>query len=129
MAAMNGNWKLTRHEKFDEYLTKIGLGMIKRKMAVSMSPTQEVTIDGDSVNIKNSLGKDVVFTVGNPFEFESPTGDKFQGTGSWEGDKLVTRATFKNGEEHVTYREVVGDEFIQTMILGDLTCVRVFKKA
>ena len=47
-------------------------------MAVNMSPTQEVTIDGDNVFIKNSLGADVKFTIGQAFEHESPTGEKFQ---------------------------------------------------
>merc|ERR1712079_673762 len=127
-AAFNGKWKLSSQENFDEYLKKIGLNMIKRKVATSTSPTQEVNIDGDNVHIKNSLGADVVFTVGTEFEHESPTGDKFKASGSWEGDKLVTKATFKTGEEHTTYREVNGDEFKMTIHLGDLTCTRIFKR-
>merc|ERR1712121_356715 len=125
---MNGKWKLDHQDNFEDYLVKVGLGLMKRKVAINMTPTQEVSIEGDTVNIKNSLGSDVTFTVGVEFEHESPTGDKFKATGSWEGDKLITKATFKTGEEHVTVREVVGDEFIQTITLGDLVCKRVFKR-
>jgi len=125
---MNGKWKLERQEKFDEYLSKVGVGLVKRKMANNLYPTQEVNIEGDSIKIKNSLGKDVAFTVGTEFEHESPTGDKFMATGYWDGDKLCTKATVK-GEDHITTREVVGEEFIQTMIFGDITCKRVFKRS
>merc|ERR1712018_258745 len=67
----NGKFKLAKDEKFDEYLTKVGVNLVKRKMALSMTPTVEVTIDGDSITMKNSLGADVKFTVGQKFEQES----------------------------------------------------------
>merc|ERR1712198_3212 len=127
-ADFNGKWKLEKQENFDEYLTKLSVGLIKRKMAVNMYPTQDVNIDGDTISIKNSLGKDVLFTIGVEFEQETPVGDKFTGIGSWEGDKLVTKGA-KAGEDHITYREVVGEEFIMTIIFGDLTCKRIFKRA
>ena len=38
-----------------------------------------------------------------------------QGTGYWEGDKLCTKA-FVKGEDHITYREVVGDELINVSV-------------
>merc|ERR1712004_530202 len=126
-AAMNGKWKLASQENFDEYLSKVGVGLMKRKMACSMSPTCDVDIQGDTINIKNSLGKDVVFTIGVEFGHESPTGEKFKVTGYWEGDKLCTKASVKGGD-HITYREVVGDELINTIVFGDLTCKRIFKK-
>merc|ERR1739848_474148 len=38
MANFEGTWKLEKHENFDDFLKQIGMGMIKRKVAVNLKP-------------------------------------------------------------------------------------------
>merc|ERR1712193_379148 len=117
--ALVGKYQLESQENFKEYLTKVGVGMIKRNAAAAMSPTQEISIDGDKVSIKNSLGPGSDFTIGVPFEMESPAGgEKITATGSFEGDVLITKATLK-GEAHDTTRERKGDKLVMTIKFGD----------
>lgn len=135
MAALAGNWQQYKTEQMDEYLKKIGLGMIKRTMVCKASPKMTITVDGDKWLIVTTTfftTQTLDFTVGVEFETDMPAvaDGKFKCVATVEGDKISVTAKPDNPElkESETIREIVGDELLMTMKCDDVVCKRYFKK-
>ncbi|XP_019632864.1 PREDICTED: fatty acid-binding protein homolog 9-like [Branchiostoma belcheri] len=125
-----GKWKLDRSENFEEFLEEMGAPWIARKAAAKSSPTQEVIINGDNLEIKLSsiMSTNIMkFTIGTEFESEWG-GKKNKAVASWEDGKLVMKETGENGET-VTTRHVEGGELMMIITTPKgLVCKRIFKK-
>ncbi|XP_078585436.1 sodium/calcium exchanger regulatory protein 1-like [Branchiostoma floridae x Branchiostoma japonicum] len=126
-----GKWKLDRSENFEEFLEEMGAPWIARKAAAKSSPTQEIIINGDQIEIKISsiMSTNIMkFTIGTEFESEWAK-NKSKAIASWEDGKLVLKENGANGEI-VTTRHVEGGELM--MILNTpkgVVCKRIFKKS
>ncbi|WAQ95441.1 FABP4-like protein [Mya arenaria] len=83
-----GKWTHTKSEKFEEYLTAIGIGYLKRKMAMSLSPTITISVDGEEISVNISAGP-----KGNESKFR--LGQEFTVGGEMEGQAI---ATFEAGK-------------------------------
>jgi fatty acid-binding protein 3 len=42
-----GKWNLIDSENFDEYMKKVGIGFVTRKMANSLKPVLTIDVNGD----------------------------------------------------------------------------------
>uniref|UniRef100_A0AC35TRF1 FABP domain-containing protein n=1 Tax=Rhabditophanes sp. KR3021 TaxID=114890 RepID=A0AC35TRF1_9BILA len=63
-----GTWKLINQENFEEYLKAIDVGIVKRKLALSITPTLILESDGSnwkSAVISTFKSKDWNFTIGD----------------------------------------------------------------
>lgn len=47
MVQMVGNYKRTSEKKYEEFLTKLGVGFLLRKAATASTPTMEITQNGN----------------------------------------------------------------------------------
>lgn len=131
----SGKYSLLRNENFDEFLAANGANWLIRKMATSSSPNLDVTQEGDKINMKlHSMvhSKETNVTVGEQFEETQQNGAVMKVTPKWEGSKLVMSYEPKEaesaGKPQTHTREVVGDELILTLQVGDVTAKRIFKK-
>ncbi|XP_070579209.1 sodium/calcium exchanger regulatory protein 1-like [Ptychodera flava] len=131
MAGFGGTWVLARSENFEEYMKGMGVGTVMRKAASVLTPTCEVTQDGDDFEIKMMVPlKTVVqkFKIGEPFEDMSPTGEMRKMVATWEDGKLAFDEVEQREVHHRITREIVGNEMVMTCVIGDVVCKRIFKR-
>ncbi|KAK1342279.1 hypothetical protein QTO34_015035 [Cnephaeus nilssonii] len=116
--AFNGAWKIDRNENYDKFMEKMGINVVKRKLAAHDNLKLIISQEGNKFTIKESSAfrtAEIAFDLG--------------GTWSLEGDKLVGR--FKrvdNGKELNAVREIVGGELVQTYVYEGVEAKRIFKK-
>jgi hypothetical protein len=64
---INGRYKLVKTENFDEFMKKLGVGLIKRKLANSVSPLNVIMVNDDG---KYILKSEIRFDFETRFVFE-----------------------------------------------------------
>ena len=80
MAACTGKFKLTQSENFEEFMKRLGVGLVTRKLGNKSSPTVTVTEEAGEFTFKQeSLVKtsEIKFKIGQ--EFDELTADGRQG--------------------------------------------------
>lgn len=131
---LGGKWKLHRNENFDEYMKSVGIGLIKRKLIISLPTTIEVTQTGDDFKFltKTPLGSRLTsFTLGVVYPENNPMwGDReHRVLADVYGGKLVQKVkTAPDGEAMSFEREIVDGELVLTMTMGEMVAKRYFKK-
>ncbi|XP_013387579.1 fatty acid-binding protein, intestinal-like [Lingula anatina] len=129
----SGMWKLDRSENFEDFLKENGANIVARKMAGLSKPTQEIKQEGNKFVIKTQAGfwtQEQSFTVGDSFQ-QDHQGTTMTCSTRWEGNKLITDLVPNEegkGKKTKNTRELVGDELVQTMEVGNVVCKRIFKK-
>ncbi|CAH1800871.1 unnamed protein product [Owenia fusiformis] len=128
----NGVWKLVRNENLDDFLKEIGMNMVFRKVAGTLSPTVTITQDGDKFTIKSVSSvrtEEYSWAIGEPFE-QKFEGKMYKCLARWEGKKLVVaaQAIEEGGKPLTLTRENQGDEHVQTLECNGKVAKRFFKK-
>ncbi|XP_003899177.1 fatty acid-binding protein, intestinal [Papio anubis] len=130
--AFNGTWKVHRSENYDKFMEKMGINLMKRKLAAHDNLKLTITQEGNKFTVKESStfrNIEVVFELGVTFNYNLADGTELSGTWSLEGNKLIGK--FKrtdNGNELNTVREIIGDELVQTYVYEGVEAKRIFKK-
>ncbi|XP_076998542.1 fatty acid-binding protein, intestinal [Tamandua tetradactyla] len=128
----NGSWKVDRSENYDKFMEKMGVNVVKRKLAAHDNLKLIITQEGNKFTIKESStfrSIDVVFELGVNFTYNLADGTEISGAWDLDGDKLVGK--FKrtdNGNELNTVREIIGGELVQTYVYEGVEAKRIFKK-
>ncbi|CAC5398097.1 unnamed protein product [Mytilus coruscus] len=111
-----------------------GVNALLRKVATKVSPETELTVSGAKIKIAMKTG---LFTSVDEFSLGEEYMKEIQGTwmkakGEYEGGKLIivqTPIDPKNKMKPQTvHREIIGDELVMTLFVGDVVCKRYFKK-
>merc|ERR1712018_1017008 len=132
-----GKYDRTGAEKYDEFLSELGVNFLLRKAATASSPVFEVTYDADSETwtFKTSTmlkSMELKFKLNEEFDEKSPDGRDVRAIVTKEGDSFISVQNAKKEGEKSTkiIREFKGDEVIQTSTIvgSDLVCTQVFKK-
>ncbi|VDK21204.1 unnamed protein product [Anisakis simplex] len=87
-----GKWTFVSSENFDEYMKQCGVGLITRKMAVTLKPTLTISVENGKWKIvSESTFKTIVveFELGKEFEETTGDGRKLMSVFTMEGDKLI----------------------------------------
>ncbi|XP_076998541.1 fatty acid-binding protein, intestinal-like [Tamandua tetradactyla] len=128
----NGSWKVDRSENYDKFMEKMGVNVVKRKLAAHDNLKLIITQEGNKFTIKESStfrSIDVVFELGVNFTYNLADGTEISGAWNLDGDKLVGK--FKrtdNGNELNTVQEIIGGELVQTYVYEGVEAKRIFKK-
>ncbi|KAM6148190.1 fatty acid-binding protein, intestinal [Erethizon dorsatum] len=128
----NGSWKVDRNENYDKFMEKMGINMVKRKLAAHDNLKLIITQEGNKFTVKESSAFrniEVVFELGVNFNYSLADGTELSGSWNLEGDKLTGK--FKradNGNELTAVREIIGNELIQTYTYEGVEAKRIFKK-
>ncbi|XP_074128951.1 fatty acid-binding protein, intestinal isoform X2 [Sminthopsis crassicaudata] len=131
--AFDGTWKVDRNENYDQFMEKMGINMVKRKLAAHDNLKITITQTGNKMTVHESSTfrtVDIEFEFGVNFSYSLADGTELHGSWNLEGNKLVGR--FKrvdNGNELNAVREIVGDELIQTYTYQGVEAKRIFKRA
>ncbi|NXY57255.1 FABPI protein, partial [Callaeas wilsoni] len=130
--AFNGTWKIDRNENYEKFMEAMGVGIMKRKLGAHDNLKMTIQQDGDKFTIKeasNFRNIDIEFVLGVTFEYSLADGTEVSGSWALEGNKLVGTFTRKdNGKVLKAYREIVGDELVQTYVYEGVESKRFFKR-
>ncbi|XP_029292340.1 fatty acid-binding protein, intestinal [Cottoperca gobio] len=128
----NGSWKIDRNENYEKFMEKMGVNMVKRKLASHDSLKITIEQTGDKFNVKensNFRNLEIDFTLGVTFEYSLADGTELSGSWNMEGDMLKGLFTRKdNGKLLTATRIVQGDELIQSYNYEGVDAKRIFKK-
>merc|ERR1712083_826762 len=129
-----GKYDRTAADKYDEFLSELGVNMLLRKAATASSPVFEVTYDTDleTWSFKTSTmlkSMELKFKLDEEFDEKSPDGRDVKAKVTFEDGKIVTvQKAKKDGEKSTkSVRELEGDELVYTMTIDgvdDLKCVQ-----
>ncbi|KAG5680733.1 hypothetical protein PVAND_010223 [Polypedilum vanderplanki] len=128
MAWEGKKYKLDRQENFEEYMKKIGVGMVLRKMGMSVHPTVYLVKDGDEYSFhtdstfKNTVMK---FKLGEEFENETLDGRKVQTVITLDGNTMTQ--VEKGEKKSVIVREFSDSEVVVTCEYDGVVSKRWYK--
>ncbi|XP_006991933.1 fatty acid-binding protein, intestinal [Peromyscus maniculatus bairdii] len=130
--AFDGSWKVDRSENYDKFMEKMGVNVVKRKLAAHDNLKLTITQEGNKFTVKESStfrNIDIVFELGVNFTYSLADGTELNGTWSLEGNKLIGKfKRIDNGKELIAVREISGGELIQTYTYEGVEAKRIFKK-
>ncbi|NXV75054.1 FABPI protein, partial [Atlantisia rogersi] len=130
--AFNGTWKVERNEDYEKFMEAMGVNIMKRKLGAHDNLKITIQQDGNKFTVKESSNFrtiDIEFTLGSNFEYSLADGTELTGAWNMEGNKLVGTFTRKdNGKVLTAYREIVGDELVQTYVYEGVEAKRIFKR-
>uniref|UniRef100_G1MEU0 Fatty acid binding protein 2 n=1 Tax=Ailuropoda melanoleuca TaxID=9646 RepID=G1MEU0_AILME len=130
--AFDGTWKTDRNENYDKFMEKMGVNMVKRKLAAHDNLKLTITQEGNKFTIKESSTfrtTEIVFELGVTFNYSLADGTELTGSWNLEGNKLVGKfKRLDNGNELNTTREIIGGELVQIYVYEGIEAKRTFKK-
>uniref|UniRef100_A0A3P9HYP9 Cellular retinoic acid-binding protein 1 n=1 Tax=Oryzias latipes TaxID=8090 RepID=A0A3P9HYP9_ORYLA len=130
--AFNGTWKVDRSENYDKFLERIGVNVMKRKLAEHDNLKITIEQTGDNFHVKESSTfrtKEFDFTLGVKFDYSLADGTEVSGTWEMEGDMLKGLFNRKdNNKLLTTTRSIVDGELVQTYNYEGVDAKRIFKK-
>ncbi|KAM9769201.1 fatty acid-binding protein, intestinal [Menidia menidia] len=128
----NGNWKIDRNDNYEKFMEKMGINMVKRKLAAHDNLKITIEQTGDKFLVKESSNfrtVDIDFTLGVTFEYSLADGTELSGAWTMEGDVLKGVFTRKdNGKQLITTRVLEGDELVQSYNYEGVDAKRIFKR-
>ncbi|KAL1023472.1 hypothetical protein UPYG_G00041240 [Umbra pygmaea] len=128
----NGTWKIDRSENYDKFMEKMGVNLVKRKLAAHDNLKIILEQTGDKFVVKETSAfrtLDIEFTLGVTFEYSLADGTMLSGSWVIEGDTLKGIFTRKdNGNVLTTTRTIVGDELVQSYSYEGVEAKRIFKR-
>ena len=137
MVEMKGTYERTAADKYDEFLTALGVNMLLRKKAAAsrFPPVMTVSEENGEWTIKTSTmlkSMELKFKLGEEFEEKTPDGREVKAVVTQEGDKLITVQTAKKEGQKSTKmtREFFDDKCVVTIeITGtDVVCTQTFTR-
>merc|ERR1712055_246023 len=134
MVQFIGTYKRTEEEKYEAFLNKLNVGLLKRKAALASTPSMEISESGGKYKMVTSTTLSSVelnFELGVEFDETTADGRTCKTTVTKEGDnKLVTKQVAqKEGEKNVTVVREFSDEGINVeFICGDVVSKQFFKR-
>ncbi|RWS28297.1 fatty acid-biding protein-like protein [Leptotrombidium deliense] len=87
-----GKFELSKSDKFDDFLSELGVNMVKRKVACAATPVITIAKDGDEYTMKTASTfktSEIKFKLGEEFDEERQDGAKVKSTITADGNKLV----------------------------------------
>jgi len=127
---MEGKFKSTKSENFDEFLKALGTSFVLRTAAKTSTPVVHITSTGpDSYSMKTVTTfktTECNFKLGEEFEEERLDGAKVKSTVTLEGNKFTH--TQVGDKTVVITREVTGDELICTFTVDNVVSTRVYTR-
>ena len=130
--AFVGKWNLVDTDNFDEYMKAIGVGLLTRKTAAALKPSQDFSINGDTITLKTSStfkNTEVSFKLGEAFDETTADGRKMKTTFRMEDGKLIADQQPTNDSDcpSVHTREITADGMTMTLEAKGVVCKRKYK--
>ncbi|KAL8613985.1 hypothetical protein ACOMHN_023220 [Nucella lapillus] len=125
----SGTWSLSHTENLDAYMKAVGVGFLGRKMAATVSPTQEISVEGDNWNIKTITTlrtSELQFKLDTPFDEDTVDGRKTKSVVRLEDRQLIQEQ--RGNPDSVVTRRFDGNSMTMTLTAKGVTATRVYQK-
>ena len=130
-----GRYLMASSENFDDFMKVLGVGMIKRKLANSVIPVNEIEIAEDGQytirTVTTVRTTEIKFKLNEPFTEDTIDGRKTQTIPTRDGNllKLDQKGDKSRGEkDSVMTRDLVGDVITMKLIVDNVVCTRIYKR-
>jgi len=135
--AIAGKWVLVKNEGFDEYLSAMGVGYIKRKFAQAMTTKMElIQVEDNKIRVITKGPKDMDNTVAVDEEIEEcdPFDNKIKVRVTWDKENKVMKTEAHPAEGSAAKLSIVERKIIEdgqllmlvTLPNDNIVCRRVF---
>ncbi|XP_076151957.1 fatty acid-binding protein, intestinal [Alosa pseudoharengus] len=128
----NGTWKVDRNDNYEKFMEKMGVNMVKRKLAAHDNLKITIEQTGDKFHINETSAfrtLELDFTLGVTFEYALADGTELSGAWTMEGDLMKGLFTRKdNGKVLTTTRVIEGGELVQSYNYEGVDAKRIFKR-
>ena len=133
--SLPGRYLMESSEKFDDFMKALGVGMIKRKLANSVVPINEIEISESGVytirTVTTVRTTEISFRLNEPFTEDTIDGRKTTTTPTRVGNflKLDQKGDKTRGEkDSVMTRDLDGDTITMELIVDNVVCTRIYKR-
>ena len=128
-----GRYLMESSEHFDDFMKALGVGMIKRKLANSVVPINEIEISDLGVytirTVTTVRTSEITFKLDEPFVEDTIDGRRTQTTPTREGNFLKLDQKGNKGEkDSVMTRQLDGDIITMKLIVDNIVCTRIYKR-
>lgn len=128
-----GRYLMESSDKFDEFMKALGVGMIKRKLANSIIPINEMEIADDGTYTLRTISTvrttEINFKLDQKFLEDTIDGRKTETTPTRNGNLLVLDQRGQKGDKDSKMtRELEGDVMIMKLFVDDVICTRIYKR-
>ncbi|XP_077295352.1 fatty acid-binding protein, heart-like [Arctopsyche grandis] len=127
-AYLNKKYRLTKSENFDEFMKKMGVGLIARKMVGLLTPTVELQKSGEEYTLLTvSTFRTMVlkFKLGVEFDELKPDGRSLKTVITLDGNKMKQLQKVDDIDV-IIMREFTDNELNVVMTAGNIVSTRVF---
>ncbi len=147
-------FRLLKTENFDEFMKVLGVGLVKRKLANSVSPVNVIMVNDDgsyTVRTETTVRTtELNFRLGEPFSETTLDGRITDTTATRVGNVLtlnqkgtkypsnVWQRKLNNGHfsgdpaknemDSQQIRDFNGDKMLMSLVAGGVTCLRYYEK-
>lgn len=140
MEGWKGKYIMTSWENYEEFLQKLGVSLLLRKLATMGTPIVEVTEDNGEWNIRRTTtifyrlvklrAVDFKFKIGETFDEITPDKREVSSTVTVDGNKFIheSKAKVEGVTGHTVITEFDGDNVTRYMTIEKVPdCVGVMK--
>uniref|UniRef100_A0A2K6T5V2 Fatty acid binding protein 2 n=1 Tax=Saimiri boliviensis boliviensis TaxID=39432 RepID=A0A2K6T5V2_SAIBB len=125
----DSKWKVDQSKNYDKFMEKVGVNTVKRKLAAHDNSKLTITQEGNFKESSTFRNIEVVFELGDAFNYNLADETEFSGIWTLEGNKLTGKfKRIENGKELNTVREIIGGELVQIYVYKGVEAKRIFKK-
>ncbi|KAF5923849.1 hypothetical protein HPG69_016337 [Diceros bicornis minor] len=114
--AFDGTWKVDRSENYDKFMEKMGINIMKRRLAARDNLELTITQEGNKFTVKESSTFrtiETVFELGVTFNYRLADG---------------TELSVDNGNKLTAVQEITDGEMVLTYAYEGVEAKRIFKK-
>jgi len=130
-----GRYRLLKTENFDEFMKKLGVGLVKRKLANSVSPMNVIIVNDDgsyTVRTESTVRTtELNFNLGVPFKEDTLDGRVTDTTATRVGNILTLDQVgdkSRNDLDSKQIRDFNGDKMLMSLVVQDVVCHRYYEK-
>ena len=130
-----GRYLMETSDNFDDFMKALGVGLIKRKLANSVIPINEIEIADNGIytirTVTTVRTSEISFKLNEPFTEDTIDGRKTQTVATRVGNflKLDQKGDKSRGEkDSLMTRDLVGNVITMELIVDNITCTRIYKR-
>ncbi|XP_045210499.2 fatty acid-binding protein, adipocyte-like [Mercenaria mercenaria] len=131
-AKFEGKWVNVKSENLKEYLEKAGVGMIKKNIALQLTPEMVISVEGEQINVSITAGPKTTkasYKLGEQYDVEGDNPGKAVTTLVDGKMNTVITPNDTKLKPHTIVRDIVDGQLVQTMTTDGVTAKRFFQKS
>jgi len=105
---MTGRFKLYDSDNYDEFMEALGIGWFNRQLALSLTPSHQISQDGDTVSLAISTllwSNTVKFQLDEKYDEKNPLGGTILSIAKLIDGNKLRRTRFRSNGKDIAFHE------------------------